>query len=1426
MPVANLTAPVETATPLSALGSFLGGSSMDELAKELNLTTNERVTVATTSETISLAIVSSASLSIAASVAAPVAASIAATAATAVGSAATGAAAAAATSAAAGATGAAAAGAGGAGNLASAAGGGAMSPILFAAQRFATTQGMGVKTSKLQKGVATQLGWVSGKFNHLSAEDIEGSIVGLRRRLERTQQNIGNATSVPEATHVPDELVELINTLLTFVLAIGLTFVLQLSIVFVWRHLVNRRYYAALRAREALTNAPNDQAKIKEAGFTPFPKSLVFPTPLFFTSFVFATGLARASVKVLAVHPDDCGPLCIVLPTTTMAVLAVILGCAISEVLMQERKYGNLVKWNAAPRKDHPKAVADPYMELRARARVELLTLQLSSKVRTHSRRAKAASLGSASQPPVPTSSQSSITEASASQKPLPPSSNRSVILEALAHGLVSDETCTANSAQSSASQAFASLKAGEVQGKTLEQRTTKPHSPHRLTPGRRCRVRCVDSNLVQTNAGATPDAPPSPPSPTAPRGTQGAENALRERSSFKVRRMADPPSFTAIVGGTAEGILEAGNISGRQRTGTGAGIGTSQKTVTGGSFVKHDSCGRKGSLSTGTKRRTQRPTQGETEAESPPSVRPVSREAPRPTDEPPDLEERSVEQIDFEHIGRLHEDSLKLPTLGSFSTSGASSRARHSSPPAKRVSATRKEGFAGSFTKSFSESFKKAIGVGASPRSSCSSSILSQAFSGGLQGHRSRVPACDDVSAEGNAATALRPPSTLERGPSYVQSRIKLAKPLTVARLNLQPTTLQDLPPGAPPALAEIHRLQSTKHKTQSSLISSPEAGTSSALGQPAREEMCGEKAATKQAVGDMPHLDVSDSSVQAHTIGIDSPGAPHSSSTQQTGAGGAASTTDEQLAAKGEQMSPTDEVAARRRTSCFNRSPRRASSVASQDGTSVASVANATAATHRLSLQRNRRMSVLDMEAERIATEARTRMVQEQEKALGDEVESDAANISQKASRRLSMSTAARMTLFTRSAECAQSGSASAGRAPTLRAPPRLKRMKSFKISRNEIRERAIEIIGREGGHRDRKSGAYALPEGDVKEPERTERLLKSPLAFRGGIAADAYHSREGYLLFRINGASPWGRWYRVILIFANVSLGVASGLQPLCPEDSLQGIMQAGLILLLQYALAFICCRFLPDADRIFSRFAGTQFFLEGVSSTLLVAASIGRKAGISEEHLDGLLNTAFVLSISAICVPMTQLIEQRLLTPSIGIVRKGTCNPVVIFASLYMVAMTLPAQLKKLIALIAGKADSGGGGSGDGHSSGDAKSSDAVGSDVEAGEGQGEGAAPSEEGGDASSSEPAVSAGNVGTVLSKVSVLGARLLAAKEVDAKKIKAQDPVREEEDETKYEPGPEGQARRFVDRLNKRRKKRKQAEEEVDDDGADGGAD
>ncbi len=261
---------------------------------------------------------------------------------------------------------------------------------------------------------------------------------------------------------------------------------------------------------------------------------------------------------------------------------------------------------------------------------------------------------------------------------------------------------------------------------------------------------------------------------------------------------------------------------------------------------------------------------------------------------------------------------------------------------------------------------------------------------------------------------------------------------------------------------------------------------------------------------------------------------------------------------------------------------------------------------------------------------------------------------------------------------------GAPEAGDAPADAGHPRPK------LSFKEAREAAIRALAARG-LRDRRSGAWVAPEADTAEPARTERLLRDPFALRRPLAGDALHQREGFLLFRVNGSSRVGVAYRLLVIVVMMGIGVLSGLQPLMGDPlGVPALLQTLLVLGLQLVMATLCFCFLPDADRVISRFAGAQFCLEALATAALLGASRS-----DEAQAAGWQDAALALSLSAMSVPILVVIEMRLITPLVLLMRNRTGQRLALCAAAYMLGVGLYRGITKMmLATAAAGADESG------------------------------------------------------------------------------------------------------------------------------------
>jgi hypothetical protein len=274
---------------------------------------------------------------------------------------------------------------------------------------------------------------------------------------------------------------------------------------------------------------------------------------------------------------------------------------------------------------------------------------------------------------------------------------------------------------------------------------------------------------------------------------------------------------------------------------------------------------------------------------------------------------------------------------------------------------------------------------------------------------------------------------------------------------------------------------------------------------------------------------------------------------------------------------------------------------------------------------------------------------------------------------------------------------------------------------VSLSDASLRASLKMG-ERGLRQRCGGAFKVPPAEMVEPQRTERILSGRVfSCSNGTSADAFHRRAGSLLFRVSGANGVTSCYRLIVIGINMSIGALAGLKPLLTPGSSGAAAQCLTVAVMQLGLAAFCLCCAPDADRIFSMLAGTQFLVEGLGTLSLFVAAV-LPLQVLEPRLR-LHMLAFGFSLAAVFVPILQLLEQRIVTPCAKACRAKGCNPVAICGAMIVLAAALPGAISRALKTLTGgsSADTSAQGSSGDEDAGSASGADAdaeVGADADA------------------------------------------------------------------------------------------------------------
>ena len=236
---------------------------------------------------------------------------------------------------------------------------------------------------------------------------------------------------------------------------------------------------------------------------------------------------------------------------------------------------------------------------------------------------------------------------------------------------------------------------------------------------------------------------------------------------------------------------------------------------------------------------------------------------------------------------------------------------------------------------------------------------------------------------------------------------------------------------------------------------------------------------------------------------------------------------------------------------------------------------------------------------------------------------------------------------------------------------------RQKSFRDLRAATAKSLSDV-----GHKDRKLGGFTgLPLDDNLEPARTERLIARPFRIWHHRLGDTAQACEGFLMFRINGSSKAGVYYRLLVIVVNFLFGVVTGLKPLITQGSLAAYSQACTVLVLQLAMLMVCFCLVPDADRVVSAFMTGQYLFEALSTMCLLAFGLGESDAATGDHAT--LFAAFAFAMLAVLVPLLQLIEQRCCTPLFLLIENKGGSPLALAAAVWILIVSALRRICKLI-----------------------------------------------------------------------------------------------------------------------------------------------
>ena len=152
------------------------------------------------------------------------------------------------------------------------------------------------------------------------------------------------------------------------------------------------------------------------------------------------------------------------------------------------------------------------------------------------------------------------------------------------------------------------------------------------------------------------------------------------------------------------------------------------------------------------------------------------------------------------------------------------------------------------------------------------------------------------------------------------------------------------------------------------------------------------------------------------------------------------------------------------------------------------------------------------------------------------------------------------------------------------------------------SKIRVRACRV-GRSRNIMDRPTGEFTRCQDNLKEPERTERLLAHPFALFHRTPTDALDAIKLTWLNNGSGFSWRGVFYIYMTVCTQMLLAILLGIGTAIPAGTSAANVQLGLVMGVQYGYACWVHIVKPSSDRIDSLEIGTQFTIEGTQTLAL-------------------------------------------------------------------------------------------------------------------------------------------------------------------------------------------------------------------------------
>ena len=221
------------------------------------------------------------------------------------------------------------------------------------------------------------------------------------------------------------------------------------------------------------------------------------------------------------------------------------------------------------------------------------------------------------------------------------------------------------------------------------------------------------------------------------------------------------------------------------------------------------------------------------------------------------------------------------------------------------------------------------------------------------------------------------------------------------------------------------------------------------------------------------------------------------------------------------------------------------------------------------------------------------------------------------------------------------------------------------------------------------DRARGEFVRPDEDIKEPARTERLLRRPLSLFRPRASDSLDSLKIAWFARANGGHFIGLSYDWVALVAGMLIAGLNGVGRNLEAGTGLANAEVLSVVSIQYATCIYVYVTKPSSDRIDNVLSSLQFFVEGSQTGVLFLGGLLTTQG-DTDGAKACQDWGFYFGLAAMFLPIFEKVYDAMVVPISGLCR-GEFDPRATAYAMLSLALALPSVVLSMVGISASGVD---------------------------------------------------------------------------------------------------------------------------------------